>query len=282
MRPMKRWIVVVMVLLTACASSGRVVDVGAAPTQASDESTTPSAAADEAAEPSQTPEPAEPVAPDTDTDGETAQNGSDAQLPGAPFDWPYTDGEVGVVGVEADDVLNVRAQPGVQAQIIDRLDPLHRGFSYTGRARRIGSSIWTEIDVDGELGWVNTRFARLIAGTDDVTSQLGGAGSATAPTLPGLAEEVVDAYGLAEGYQITWGPDLDPNVPAEDQRRVVISDGPSEGDLGEITIDVIDLFDDSVAAERLAIFANPDAGGYSLRTVERTLFCWRGGTDVCV
>ncbi|HEX6256965.1 MAG TPA: SH3 domain-containing protein [Euzebyales bacterium] len=280
MRPMKWWIVVVVLLVAACAPSGRVVDVGAAPTQPSGESTTPSAAADEAAEPSEPAGPDEPAEPGTDTD--PARDDGDVPLPGQPFDWPYTDGEVGVVGVEADDVLNVRAQPGVQAEIINRLDPLRRGFSYTGRAQRISSSIWTEISVDGELGWVNTRFARLIAGTDDVTSQLGGAGSATAPTLPELAEEVVDAYGLAEGYQITWGPDLDPNVPAEGQRRVVISDGPREGDLGEITIDVIDLFDDSVAAERLAIFANPDAGGYSLRAVERTLFCWRGGTDVCV
>jgi hypothetical protein len=278
MRPMKWWIAVVVLLLAACAPSGRVVDVGAAPTQASDESAAPTATADEAPEASDPAAPAEPAEPDADT----AQDDGNVQLPGQPFDWPYTDGEVGVVGVEADDVLNVRAQPGVQAEIVNRLDPLRRGFSYTGRARRVSSSIWAEIDVDGERGWVNTRFARLIAGTDDVTSQLGGAGSATAPTLDALAEEVVDAYGLAEGYRITWGPNLDPNVPAEDQRRVVISDGPREGDLGEITIDVIDLFDDSVAAERLAIFANPDAGGYSLRTVERTLFCWRGGTDVCV
>jgi hypothetical protein len=280
MRPMKWWIAVV-VLLAACGQSGRVVDVGAAPSRAPEESAAPSAVADEVPGPSEPSGVPGPDAPDAGADTDTAQ-ADDAQLPGVPFEWPYTDGEVGVVGVEADDVLNVRAQPGVQSEIIDRLDPQRRGFSYTGRARRVGSSIWAEIDVDGELGWVNTRFARLIAGTDDVTSQLGGAGSATAPTLPELAADVIDAYGLAEGYQITWGPDLDPTVPAEQQRRVVISDGPREGDLGEITVDVIDLFDDSVAAERLAIFANPDAGGYSLRTVERTLFCWRGGTDICV
>jgi hypothetical protein len=146
-------------------------------------------------------------------------------------DWPHaSSAEIGVLGVEADDVLNVRARPGAGEPIVDRLEPLSRGLAFTGAARRVNV-----------------------------------------------------AYGLADGYRITWGPDPDPDLAAEEQRRIVISDGPRAGDLGEITLDVIDLFDDAIGAERLAIFAHPLVGeGFSLKTVERTFFCHRGGGDLCV
>lgn len=264
-------------LLTACGQSGRVVDVGAAPSRSPDALPSAPARPDDAST-APAPPAASEAAPGTTQDGDA---GAD-DLPGDTIDWPFT-GEVGVVGVEADDVLNVRSAPGVDAAIVDRLDPLRRGLAYTGRARQLGESTWTQISVDGATGWVNGRFARLIAGTTDITAELVGPGAPiTAPTMPALAEEVVAAYGLADGYRIVWGPDRDPSVPVEQQRRVVVSDGPRTGDLGEITVDVVDVFDDAVAAERLTVFGRPDGDGFGVRSVERTLFCWRGGDELCV
>jgi hypothetical protein len=218
---------------------------------------------------------------------ESSLNGTE-DLPGEPVDWPHTSGsaaEVGVLGVETGDVLNVRARPGADQSIVDRLEPLRRGLAFTGAARSVDGAVWPEITVDGTTGWVNGRYVGLVAGTDDITAAIVGEDEApTAATMRDLAELVVVAHGLADGYRVTWGPVRDPNVAAEEQRRIVISDGPRTGDLGEITLDVIDLFDDAVAAERLVIFAHPlDRGeGFSLKAVERTFFCWRGGSDVCM
>lgn len=280
---------ILTILLTACGPSGRVVNVGEAPVRVEDQ---PSSAApatpgpadrgghtDDAAMPrtdaSPTPPP-DPASPGT-------QRGD--ALPGDAAAWPHGPdaGEVGVLGVEADDVLNVRARPGADQPIVARLDPRRRGLTYTGRARQIGGSVWPEITGEGVDGWVNGRYVGLVGGTDDVTAAvIGDGGRITAGTMRGLAERVVVRYGLANGFVITWGPDRDPAIDAEAQRRVVVSHGPAGGDVPEITVDVLDLFDDAVAAERLTVFARPDDGGFSLMSVERTLFCWRGGRDLCV
>lgn len=272
----------VTLVLTACGPAASVTDVGAAPTSADTRpsvtervTATPSAAAPTASSSTDATEPA------------AATSGGDDALPGAPVDWPAAavgGAEIGVLGVEADDVLNVRARPGAGQPIVDRLDPLRRGIVFTGDARQVGDAVWPEITVDGTTGWVNGRYVQLIAGTDDITAEILDDGPLTAATMRELADEVVDAYGLTDGYRIIWGPDRDPAVGAEAQRRIVVSDGPRVGDPAVITLDVLDLFDDSVAAERLVIFAVPfDGGGrFSVSSVERTFFCWRGGADLCV
>ena len=65
-----------------------------------------------------------------------------------------------------------------------------------------------------------------------------------------------------------------------------MTDGPNVGDLGEITLDVIGMGDDSILGERLHVFGDPDPGGesFTMRTVERTLLCARGVGDdgLCV
>lgn len=281
--------VLLTILLTACGASGRVVNVGEAPVRVEDQPSSAPAtpgAADRADRTDGTGTPRADAPPPTRsaTPSTGAQRGD--ALPGDPVEWPYGPdaGEVGVLGVEATDVLNVRARPGAGQPIVARLDPLRRGLAYTGRARQIGGSVWPEITGDGVDGWVNGRYVGLVGGTDDVTAAVvGDGGRITAGTMRGLAERVVVRYGLADGYAITWGPDRDPALDAEAQRRVVVSHGPTGGDVAEITVDVLDLFDDAVAAERLFIVARPDGdGGYGLNSVERTLFCWRGGGDLCV
>ena len=76
-------------------------------------------------------------------------------------------------------------------------------------------------------------------------------------------------------------------VPDEGERAAQISvvEGPVIGDLGEITLDVVGLADDSVLGYRLRIFAHPPEAesGFTLKTVERTLLCRRGVSgDLCL
>ena len=63
--------------------------------------------------------------------------------------------------------------------------------------------------------------------------------------------------------------------------EIVVVDGPSVGDLGEITVDVLGLGDDSLGGVRLHVFAEPlpDGETFQVRTVETTLLCTRGVTD---
>jgi hypothetical protein len=281
---------ILMVLLVACGPSGGVVEVGEAPARIDDaESSAPAApVASERSERAEDDDAAQaddsPARPEDEAPVSSGAQGSGA-LRGEQVEFPHGPdaGEVGVLGVEADDILNVRAAPGADQPIVERLEPLRRGLAYTGRARAVSGSIWPEITGDGVAGWVNGRYVGLLGGTDDVTAAVvGDGGGIAAPTMQGLAERVVVRYGLAEGYRITWGPRRDPALGAEEQRRVVVSRGPVIGDVAEITLDVLDLFDDAVAAERLSIFARPRAnGGFGLMSVERTLFCWRGGDDLC-
>lgn len=272
-----------VLLLVGCGSDGQVDDVSATPTDlvgTFTDSPTPTDAASSTPE-DDTSSPSTPTESESATDDPDEASG-DGPLPGEQVELPFTAGELGVVGVEADDVLNVRERPGAGEPVVTRLEPLARGLEPTGQARRVSGAIWIEIEADGDSGWVNSSFARLIDGTDDVTSQLMASGDPiTAASLEELAEEVVLAYGLGDGYEIVWGPERDPSLMTEEQRRVVISDGPSVGDLGEVTIDVIDMFDDSIAAERLTIFARAIDTGFELRTVESTLFCARAGGEIC-
>lgn len=63
-----------------------------------------------------------------------------------------------VVGVEAHDVLNVRARPGARAPVVGALPPNATGAVKTGRTARVGSQIWAEIRYRTLRGWVNARF----------------------------------------------------------------------------------------------------------------------------
>lgn len=284
------WMLAILALaLTACGQSDEVEDLGAAPSAAAE--ATEAAVATDPADETDTSAVASDGAPaaGADTaDGQAATGSTaDDDLPGRPVVWAdalNTRAEAGVTGVEADDVLNVRSLPGPDQQIVGRLAPLRTGVALTGGARMVGDAAWYEVRVDDTVGWVHSAFIDLVAGTTDITAEVRDADlPPTAASMRELAEQVVRARGLDEGYQLVWGPRRVFGVSAEEQRRIVISDGPHVGDLGEITVDVIDTFDDSVAAERMTIFGQPDGDGFSLRSVERTLFCdvTRGAGQTC-
>jgi hypothetical protein len=191
-----------------------------------------------------------------------------AELPGERIEiFPYEGAELAVVGVEADDVLNVRAAPGVAYQIVAELEPLADGFTATGHNRDLdGDSIWAEIDVDGTTGWVNTAFVAQLGGTDDITSRL----------YPDTGDRPIADTMLQLGELVAT------DVAGADAEAVdiVVVDGPSVGDLGEITVDVVGYRDDSVLGERLRVFGAEEGGeAFRVRTVESTTLCRRGVSD---
>ena len=200
----------------------------------------------------------------------TTDDGSSADLPGDAFDGHARAGDrLAVMGVASDDVLNIRANPGVGHPIVATAAPTEAHLVATGRARSLARSIWYEVTIDGTTGWANSRYLGFVGSTDDVTSSfLNGRPYPAAGTMTELGELVA----------ANFASDDPPS-------SVVVSVAPSVGDLAEITLDVIGLGGDSVAGLRLHVFATPDAGGdgFVLRTIEATTFCARGSDgETCV
>lgn len=215
---------------------------------------------------------------ETETESDTGSSSTTAadtpsELPGERIDiFPYEAALVGVVGVAADDVLNVRAAPGVQYEIVAELDPLADGISPTGHNRQLDDgAIWAELEVDGTTGWASTAFLAHLGATRDVTAEM----------YPAVGDRPRGETMVQIGEQVASQAAGD-GEPVPD---VVVVDGPTVGDLGEITVDVIGYPDDAVLGERLHVFAEPDAGGesFTVRTVESTVLCRRGVSDgMCV
>lgn len=179
---------------------------------------------------------------------------------------PIAEGaEMAVIGVEADDVLNVRAAPGTDNEVIATLEPLADGFIATGEGRLLDAAVWVEVDTGDTTGWVHAAFIAHTAATEDITAQVieEHGSRPSADTLVGLAETIADQ-----------------RATQEPPSQVVISDGPHVGDLGEVTVDVVGFGDDSVRAQRLVVFATVDGdGSFTLRSVEATTYCGRGVVD---
>jgi hypothetical protein len=196
-------------------------------------------------------------------------------LPGEPFEGIIPpNASFGVIGVAVDDQLNVRALPGADQAILASLDPLTTGLVYTGRARRLGppTAVWYEVEAGEVIGWVHSRYVAPLSGTFDITS------------------EVVDVHG-----EIPTGATIDEigaivldvrSRFADPKPSGIVIDGPTTGDVSEITYDLIGFGDDSVIGERLHLFIVQDDGAepLGLRSVEVTYLCARGpggGTGLC-
>lgn len=189
--------------------------------------------------------------------------GGPGELPGEPFGLAPEEGAVlAVVGVAADDVLNVRAGPGVEFAVVAGLAPTAAEAVATGRARQLDlGAVWVEVRAGDVTGWASFRYLAYLGTVDDVTSRL--------PQLPTGGDLVALAEQVAR--QRHPGPEGAPTV--------TVVDGPHVGDLGEVTVDVLGLLDDSVLGERLHVFAHPHDGVFTVRTVEVTTLCARGLSD---
>ena len=205
-------------------------------------------------------------------------------LPGEPYEFgPPAGAGLAVVGVSHDSALNVRDVPA--GEIIARLDnvmnvgsepvvyvreadsdeliatlDLNRGVIATGNTRKLPTTIWHEIRMGDAVGWASSAFLSPLGATSDATAEILAILGET-PEAPTLAElGLIVAEAMASD---------------EPPSRIVVSGAPTVGDLGEITVDVVDLPDDSVRGLRLHIFAqqDSDSGPFVLKTVETTTIC---------
>ena len=192
---------------------------------------------------------------------------SEDDLPGEPIDiGPVAGDELAVVGVAHDDILNVRTAPGIDSEIVAELAPTATGLIATGRARSLPESIWFEVEVEGLTGWVSSSFVGYLGLTDDTTA------------------EVIEALGETPGAETMMDLGLivaEAMSSDEPPSRIVMSEAPKVGDLGEVTYDVVGFGDDALGGVRLHVFGDPAEGGegFVLSNVERTFICSRGVTD---
>lgn len=204
--------------------------------------------------------------------GTTTSSGGGA-LPGERVEiYPYKGSRLAVVGVAANDKLHVRAGPGVEFDVAFDLPPLATHATATGHNRSVGEgALWSEITADGRTGWARTSFLLQPGKVTDVTAAL-----FPTPAARPKAESMDDLGRVVARLRAS----------AEPPSRIVVVDGPTLGDLGEITVDVIGLGDDAQGGERLKIFGEPGPAGarFTVRTVEAAALCSRAVTEdgLCV
>ena len=244
-------------------------------------------------------------APAPEDDAATPEDASEpddtdaaAVLPGEPAEFgPSAGTGLAVVGIRHDSALNVRDAPngaviarldnvmdGVRDpavyvrqpasdDILDTVD-LQSGVVATGNTRQLPTTIWHELQVGDLLGWASSTYLASAGATDDVTAEV----VDTLGELP--MADTMDDLGLAVARTM---------ASEEPRSSVVVSEAPGLfEDLGQVTIDVVGIGDDSVRGFRLVIFAHPaenwtedDPGPFTLKSVERTVLCHshRGAND---
>lgn len=186
-------------------------------------------------------------------------------LGGEPIVIGPVEGDIlAVVGVQFDDVLNVRELPGTNQAIVTTLPPLFDGVVAEGEAWKLSQSIWEKVTANGVTGWVNLSYLAYLGATDNVTSTL----IAQLGTTPESDTMLELGMLVAEA-----------SASEDPPSRLVVVKAPSVGDLGEVTIDVIGLGDDAVYGLRLVVFGTPSNDGFVLKSVEQTTLCGRGATD---
>ncbi len=198
----------------------------------------------------------------------TTSTSTTVPLPGEEVDiFPYAGAELGVVGVKANDELNVRSGPGADFEVVTQLHSLDTGIEAAGHNRTVGDTgLWSEVTANGVTGWASATYLAQLGRIDDITTEI-----APTPADRPSAETMLQLGTVVARSRASTDPPSD----------IVVTGGPDVGDLGEITVDVIGMGDDSILGERLHIFGEPGAGGesFTMRTVERTLLCARGVGD---
>jgi hypothetical protein len=244
----------VVLLAASCSSDSSETGAGTSTSSSTTAAPTTTAVAPTTTAAPTTAAPATTAAPSTTTEAPD-------DLPGEAFDLlPRAGAVLAVHGVAHDDVLNVRDLPGLTGDIVTTLDPLANDFAFAGRARLLPNSIWWEITTaDGVTGWVSAAFTAAEGPTTDSTSFI-------VDQIGYVSGDSIEAVGLVVAESIT---------DEEYVQRIVVAVPASEGDLAEITYDVVGLGDDAVSGQRLHIFLvdEDDNGTWTLRTVEATFMC---------
>lgn len=231
--------------------------------------------------------PADEASAPTTAAADRAPSGED--LPGEPYEYGPDEGtSLAVVGVDFDDVLNVRDVPF--GEIIATLDYEHPiayllgvrempagepiawfdswdgAIVATGRTRKLPTTVWHEVQVAGVTGWASGAYLAPIGLSEDVTAH------------------IIDRFG--EQPEVDTLADLallvgESFASVEPPSRVVITLAPGVFEaIGEVTVDVLGLGDDSLLGYRLHIAADAggdwmfgDPGPFTFRSVRRTVLC---------
>ncbi|MGH8872037.1 MAG: SH3 domain-containing protein [Acidimicrobiia bacterium] len=94
-------------------------------------------------------------------------------LPGEPIDFGPAQGDtLAVIGVAHDDVLNLRAAPGADQQILDGIPPVYDALTALGETRELPESFWIAVDYQGTEGWASLRFIGYLGDTTDDTAAM--------------------------------------------------------------------------------------------------------------
>ena len=241
------------------------------------------------------PQPASEVPDEAPGAGDAEGSATRESLPGEPYEWGPDEGtSLAVVGVSYEDVLDLRNVPsGAVIATLDASNPYEGlvivreapsgdwlmsfdswtdAIVATGETRRLPDAtwpdiVWNEVRVAGLTGWARAAHLAPIGLTDDLTAH-----------LIDLLGERPEANTLIE-LALIVGEAL---ASAEPPSRVVVVTRPVVFEaLGEVTVDVLNIGDDSLLGFRLHIVAVPEAedwmsedpGPFTLRTVGRTIIC---------
>lgn len=217
----------------------------------------------------------------------------DEPLPGEPYEYgPSAGMSLTVVGVDYVEELTLRDAPdgeiiailrvgspiafllevsdGASGEPVAWFDSWDGAIVATGRTRRLPDAewpdaVWYEVQVAGFTGWASGGYLAPLGLSEDVTAQLIDrfGERPQADTLVDLAAHVVEEL-------LTVEPPT---------RVVIIGPGVFEA-LGEVTVDVLNIPDDSLLGYRLYISADAsedwmseNPGPLTLRTVWRTIIC---------
>ena len=227
--------------------------------------------------------------------GQDAATAGTESLVGEPYEYgPGEDTSLAVVGVPYELTVDLNDLPlGATIATLDASNPyeglvivreapsgeLLTSFDSwtgaivaTGRTRRLPDAawpdaVWNEVQVAGLRGWARAAHLAPVGLTDDLTAHL----------IDRLGERP-EADTLIELAFILGEAMASQEPPSRVQivTRPIVFEA-----LGEVTVDVLNLGDDSLLGYRLHVFAVPgaddwmseDPGPFTLRTVERTILC---------
>lgn len=169
-----------------------------------------------------------------------------------------------VIGVEFDDVLNLRELPGANHEIVSTIPPTDVSVFAHGFTRQLETSAWIQVEHQNFVGWVNLRYigyeGQIIDATSSYVAEVGEL--PTESTMLDLATLIAKSFKSEEDPAST----------------ITVTEAPTSGDLAEVSIDIVGLGDDSIRGFRLHIFAVPNSGGFTLKSIEQTIICGRGIT----
>jgi len=164
---------------------------------------------------------------------------------------PGAGDQIAVIGVEFDDVLNVRIAPGIDFDVVATLEPAADDVIAMGENRLLESSFWVEIETADGPGWVNEAYVGFLG---------------VSQTLPSdLTAEDANAEELGLLVAQTYASEEPPS-------RITLQ--ASDGDV--VTYDVLGLGDDAVKGFRLVVETSVSGGDRVVVSVEEISLCGRG------